>query len=167
MQIYLIERKVSLDFKIRVGVAVAVAVAVRRQIFGFPIVAIQQWTERPPRFGWGRLKVMHFDKHRASTMAGSLRSERIFNINDKLAGVQMNSKQAAGYSPRWSHPPTPHPPIYLFNLQHYSVPRILELSTGRASFTSSACLWGPQKDKRGHGRVPVGRLHHLGATLHN
>lgn len=30
-------------------------------------------------------------------MAGSLRSERILNINDELARVQMNNKQVARY----------------------------------------------------------------------
>lgn len=31
-------------------------------------------------------------------MAGSLRPERILNINDELARVQMNNKQVARYS---------------------------------------------------------------------
>lgn len=76
-------------------------------------------------------------------MAGSLRSERILNINDELARVQMNNKQVARY------PPGGHFFffffIYLFILNDYSVSRILELSMGRASFTSFACLWGPRR----------------------
>lgn len=74
-------------------------------------------------------------------MAGSLRSERILNINDELARVQMSNKQVARYSIGGHF----FFLIYLFILNHYSVSRILELSMGRASFASFACLWGPRR----------------------
>lgn len=90
-------------------------------------------------------------------MAGSLRSERILNINDELARVQINNKQVARYLPGGGI-------IYLFIYFESLFCLKNTWTLYGTSFIYKLCVFvGPQKDKRGHSRVSVRRLYHLGA----